>query len=101
MYVFLRKWYWVYGNIPETFTLNHLYKKGLEVGEGLSFKLTQKYMTGLIRDFEKSTEIAATIASKTNPPSNNATGAFVEGSNENPLNSQIDPPTITIKKRKM
>jgi multicomponent Na+:H+ antiporter subunit A len=51
LYISLRKWYRFYHFYPETLTLNNLYNHGLEKMENISQLITNKYMTGFIRDY--------------------------------------------------
>ncbi|KKK36026.1 cation:proton antiporter [Mesobacillus campisalis] len=51
LYVTLKKWKGIYRYYPETLTLNHFYNNFLEGGEGVSRSLTNRYMTGYIRDY--------------------------------------------------
>ncbi|QCJ40860.1 Na+/H+ antiporter subunit A [Bacillus sp. S3] len=51
LYIYLRKWYRVYRFYPENLTLNNLYNFSLERMENISGSLTNKYMTGFIRDY--------------------------------------------------
>ncbi|MCM3765999.1 Na+/H+ antiporter subunit A [Neobacillus niacini] len=51
MYHLLKKWYRIYLFYPENLTLNHLYNIGLENTEAVSRRVTDRYMTGFIRDY--------------------------------------------------
>jgi multicomponent Na+:H+ antiporter subunit A len=51
MYRFLKKWYPIYRFYPENLTINHFYNLGLENMESTSRQITNKYMTGFIRDY--------------------------------------------------
>lgn len=51
MYLYLRKWYWMYRLVPEAIMLNRGYDLVLEKLEPFSLSLTQRYMTGYIRDY--------------------------------------------------
>lgn len=51
MYVNLRKWYPIYQYYPEGLTLNRMYDSLLEKTEAGSKSVTDKYMTGYLRDY--------------------------------------------------
>jgi multicomponent Na+:H+ antiporter subunit A len=51
LYVFLKKWYKWYQFYPENLTLNHFYHSGMEFTESTSKIITNRYMTGFIRDY--------------------------------------------------
>ncbi|GHI00796.1 Na+/H+ antiporter subunit A [Neobacillus kokaensis] len=51
LYRGLKKWLPVYQRYPKGLTFNHLYQLTLEGMEGLSFKVTKRYMTGIVRDY--------------------------------------------------
>lgn len=51
MYLTLRKWYRVYHYYPHALTLNNIYNFGLVQMENISKTVTDKYMTGFIRDY--------------------------------------------------
>lgn len=51
LYIYLKKWFRIYHLYPENFTLNNLYNLGLEKMESLSSSVTERYMTGFIRDY--------------------------------------------------
>lgn len=51
MYIFLRKWYRIYSYYPKSLTLNNMYNLGIEKMESLSSALTNRYMTGYVRDY--------------------------------------------------
>ncbi|WP_281352571.1 Na+/H+ antiporter subunit A [Cytobacillus depressus] len=51
MYIFLKRWTVLYHFFPKTLTLNHLYNQSLEGTEMMSYKVTNKYMTGKMRDY--------------------------------------------------
>lgn len=51
MYRFLKKWYRIYLLYPENLMLNNLYNFGLENMEIVSRQVTNRYMTGFIRDY--------------------------------------------------
>ncbi|NEU30093.1 Na+/H+ antiporter subunit A [bacterium LRH843] len=51
MFVFFKKWSWIYGLGSEKLTFNYAYEHGLEFMESASRSLTGRYMTGLTRDY--------------------------------------------------
>lgn len=51
LYRTLPKWEQVYQSLPEKFTLNKLYDKGIDWIQAGSFKLTRFYMNGYIRTY--------------------------------------------------
>lgn len=51
MYLFLKKWSSIYGLYPKGLTLNHLYNRSITKMEEGSLKITNRYMTGFIRDY--------------------------------------------------
>ncbi|TWI59616.1 Na+/H+ antiporter subunit A [Halalkalibacter nanhaiisediminis] len=51
LYMYLKKWSWIYSLVPEFLTLNNAYNQGIEKMESLSLGLTKRYMTGFIRDY--------------------------------------------------
>ncbi|TFD95941.1 Na+/H+ antiporter subunit A [Jeotgalibacillus sp. R-1-5s-1] len=51
LYATLGKWQGIYNRIPEQFTINGVYDRGLEKGESGSFKLTEGIMTGYMRTY--------------------------------------------------
>lgn len=51
LYVYLRYWFKIYRIYPETFTLNNIYDNGLTFMERSSRQVTNRYMTGYIRDY--------------------------------------------------
>ncbi|KMY48774.1 Na+/H+ antiporter subunit A [Peribacillus loiseleuriae] len=51
MFIFLKKWIRIYGIFPQALTLDHLYNQGIEKIESISYRLTNRYMTGSIRDY--------------------------------------------------
>lgn len=51
LYLSIRKWYRVYSLYPQAATLNHLYDTALEQMELLSKEITDRYMTGVVRDY--------------------------------------------------
>lgn len=51
LYIYLRYWFRIYRFYPQTFTLNNLYNFGLEKMEQSSRGMTNRYMTGFIRDY--------------------------------------------------
>ncbi|MED4350815.1 Na+/H+ antiporter subunit A [Schinkia azotoformans] len=51
LYLTLRKWYRVYLIYPEAATLNRLYDNALKIMELFSRRITDRYMTGYIRDY--------------------------------------------------
>ena len=50
MFIYLKKWIRIYGYFPQSLTLNNLYNRGIEKMESISYRLTNRYMTGSIRD---------------------------------------------------
>ncbi|MBZ5753019.1 Na+/H+ antiporter subunit A [Metabacillus rhizolycopersici] len=51
LYITMKKWSWVYGSYPQSLTLNNIYNEGLGMMENYSLKVTNRYMTGFIRDY--------------------------------------------------
>ncbi|WP_227397127.1 Na+/H+ antiporter subunit A [Jeotgalibacillus aurantiacus] len=51
LYATLGKWQGIYNRIPEQFTINGVYDRGLEKGESGSFRLTEGVMTGYMRTY--------------------------------------------------
>ncbi|MCM3693449.1 Na+/H+ antiporter subunit A [Neobacillus niacini] len=51
LYIYLKKWYRIYHLYPENFTLNSVYDLCLVKMESLSKFITERYMTGFIRDY--------------------------------------------------
>ncbi|WP_433958919.1 Na+/H+ antiporter subunit A [Cytobacillus horneckiae] len=51
MYISLRKWAGIYRMYPQSITLNAIYNSALDKGQSWSASLTDKYMTGYIRDY--------------------------------------------------
>ncbi|MCM3440325.1 Na+/H+ antiporter subunit A [Metabacillus halosaccharovorans] len=51
LYLLLKKWQKVYAIYPESLKLNNLYNLGIEKSEQASRLLTEKYMTGSIRQY--------------------------------------------------
>lgn len=51
LYMNLRKWYKIYRFYPQSITLNNIYNFLLEKMEQVSCGLTNKYMTGFLRDY--------------------------------------------------
>jgi multicomponent Na+:H+ antiporter subunit A len=51
LYLYLKKWFKWYQLYPENLTLNHFYHSGLEITESVSQTITNRYMTGFIRDY--------------------------------------------------
>jgi multicomponent Na+:H+ antiporter subunit A len=51
LYVYLRKWIKIYLLYPQTMTLNNMYNLGMARGEDLFQSITNRYMTGSIRDY--------------------------------------------------
>ena len=51
LYIYLKKWYPIYRIYPEGLTLNNLYNLGLETMENMSRLITNRYMTGFVRDY--------------------------------------------------
>lgn len=51
MYLSIRKWYRIYNLYPQAATLNQLYNTSIGKMEILSRRLTDRYMTGFIRDY--------------------------------------------------
>lgn len=51
LYRFLKKWKPIYGLLPSRYTFNGYYNNLLSFGESKSTIITNKYMTGLLRDY--------------------------------------------------
>lgn len=51
MYKYLRKWYGIYHFYPKALTLNNLYALAIEKTEELTRAITNRYMTGSMRDY--------------------------------------------------
>lgn len=51
MYRLIRHWKQIYDTIPEYLTFNEMYRNGLEKIESISKRMTNFYMTGLLRDY--------------------------------------------------
>ena len=51
LYKTLKKWKPIYGFYPQVLTLNNIYNVMLEKGEKLSLLVTNRYMTGYLRDY--------------------------------------------------
>lgn len=51
MYVSLKKWSAIYSYFPKSLMLNHLYNLSLDGMELIAQKVTNRYMTGSIRDY--------------------------------------------------
>ncbi|MBU8880388.1 Na+/H+ antiporter subunit A [Bacillus sp. FJAT-29790] len=51
MYRYLKKWSLFYGLIPQFLILNNIYNQSLKLMETISLKVTNRYMTGFIRDY--------------------------------------------------
>ncbi len=51
LYIYLKKWYRIYRIYPEELTFNNLYNLSLEKMENVSRIITNRYMTGSIRDY--------------------------------------------------
>jgi multicomponent Na+:H+ antiporter subunit A len=51
LFIFLRKWIRIYLLYPQSLTLNNIYNWGMESGENLFQTITNRYMTGAIRDY--------------------------------------------------
>ncbi|WP_066159230.1 Na+/H+ antiporter subunit A [Halalkalibacter krulwichiae] len=51
LFLYLRKWYWMYRLVPEVIMLNKAYDAALEKLEPASLRFTKRYMTGFIRDY--------------------------------------------------
>lgn len=51
MYATLAKWQGIYNRIPERFTINGVYDRGLDKSESGSFKLNEVVMTGYMRSY--------------------------------------------------
>ncbi|WP_197414459.1 Na+/H+ antiporter subunit A [Bacillus sp. FJAT-29937] len=51
MYKFIKRWMFLYDVLPKSLSLNHLYNRLLEGSERASLKVTNRYMTGSIRDY--------------------------------------------------
>ncbi|MEH7346159.1 Na+/H+ antiporter subunit A [Bacillus sp. JJ1532] len=51
MYKFIKRWTFLYDFFPKSLSLNHLYNLSLEGTERSSLKVTNRYMTGSIRDY--------------------------------------------------
>ena len=51
LYIYLKKWYPIYRIYPDGLTLNNLYNLGLETMENMSRFITNRYMTGFVRDY--------------------------------------------------
>ena len=51
MYIYLPRWRKIYNFYPPSLTLNNIYNEGLRIIETASYKLTNSYMTGHIRDY--------------------------------------------------
>ncbi|CAG9606939.1 Na+/H+ antiporter subunit A [Pseudoneobacillus rhizosphaerae] len=51
LYIYLRKWIRIYLFYPQSMTLNNMYNSGMEKSEDLFQSITNRYMTGSIRDY--------------------------------------------------
>jgi multicomponent Na+:H+ antiporter subunit A len=51
LYIYLRKWIRIYLFYPQSITLNNMYNLGMEKSEDLFQSITNRYMTGSIRDY--------------------------------------------------
>ncbi|OCA81493.1 Na+/H+ antiporter subunit A [Bacillus sp. FJAT-27225] len=51
LYLYLKKWVSILWNYPQSLTLNHFYDVALERGEEISRFVTNRYMTGNIKDY--------------------------------------------------
>ncbi len=51
LYISLKKWSTIYSYFPKGLMLNHLYQLSLEGMEAVAQKVTNRYMTGSIRDY--------------------------------------------------
>jgi multicomponent Na+:H+ antiporter subunit A len=51
LYIYLRNWIRIYLFYPQSITLNNMYNLGMEKSEDLFQSITNRYMTGSIRDY--------------------------------------------------
>jgi multicomponent Na+:H+ antiporter subunit A len=51
LYIYLRKWIRIYLFYPQSITLNNMYNLGMKKSEDLFQSITNRYMTGSIRDY--------------------------------------------------
>ncbi|QED46559.1 Na+/H+ antiporter subunit A [Cytobacillus dafuensis] len=51
MYLYLKRWSFLYNFFPKALSLNHLYNQSIEGTENISLKVTNRYMTGHVRDY--------------------------------------------------
>jgi multicomponent Na+:H+ antiporter subunit A len=51
LYIYLKKWHRIYHFYPEGLVLNNIYNLGLEKMENVSRLITNRYMTGFIRNY--------------------------------------------------
>ncbi len=51
LYKTIRKWYKLYRYYPQALTLNNIYEVSLEKMESVSLAVTERYMTGSVRDY--------------------------------------------------
>ncbi|MBB6451206.1 multicomponent Na+:H+ antiporter subunit A [Geomicrobium halophilum] len=51
LYLTLKKWLWLYNNMPRAMTITNAYNSGLKRMESGSRKITDLHMTGFVRDY--------------------------------------------------